>query len=140
MNRFRNPSAHYGKKSGPALRRITVYSLSLALFLLLPIGAGAEWQCPMGPHCPCHTGWHYTAVNEMACGGDCCRVQPSPDLNWLAQMEPAQGREYVAASALPIVAWDPPLESQSGHSPIQPLNELWTPPLNPLAQTSILRV
>lgn len=65
---------------------------------------------------------------------------PSPDQNWLAQKDPAQAPEFTVRDVLPIATWKHGLKFKSLYMPIPPLNELWTPPLRPLAQTSLWRI
>lgn len=67
-------------------------------------------------------------------------MTPSPDQNQLAQREPAPAPEFAVADLLPMATWKQETQSRAGHTPILTLNQRWAPPMDPLAQTSLLRV
>ncbi|HXH51217.1 MAG TPA: hypothetical protein VNM47_17900 [Terriglobia bacterium] len=121
------------------LKIAAVYSLSLSLLLLAP--AGAPTGCPSARRsCAMGQVARESAMAPHVAAQNCCRVLPAPNQNRPLQTESLQASELVGAGVPPIAAWSLALKPAIGRTPILPLNEWWTPPLSPLAQTSLLRL
>ena len=110
--------------------------------LLFAAPAGAAAGCPRA-QCPCAMGQmarECAMPARAATAQNCCRVMPAPDQGRPSQAESLQAPELVVAGVVPTAGWSLVAKPAAGRAAILPLSERWTPPLSPLAQTSLLRV